>query len=256
MDTISAWKISSDERSGFHCIAGPEKGNTKSLWIYRLNLEKDQEFTFTDPDREFSFATIRGIATLEHKKDKFTLHKLDSFYLPSDDTVTIQAHTNCVFYIGAAVDEGYGQFFFHPFNPELKIGEIRQVHGQPPYRRDVYMTLGPEKEASRLICGFTWSDQGGWSSWPPHQHEKDLEEAYCYFDMDPPGFGIHLSYMETGKPTHCHIVQTGDFILAPLGYHPTVASPAVKNCYFWILGAHSHASRRYDLAVNDPAYVN
>ena len=53
--------------------------------------------------------------------------------------------------------------------------------------------------SSRLLCGLTWGGNGSWTSWPPHQHEKDLEEVYCYFDMDAPKFGLHLSYLKSGE---------------------------------------------------------
>ena len=104
---------------------------------------------------------------------------------------------------------------------------------------------------------FSWTTNGGngaWTSWPPHEHEKDLEEVYCYFDMDDPHFGLHLSYVEPGD-THgvvAHTVKSGTMILAPRGYHPTVAAPGTRNTYLWVLAAHSHKSRRYDLAVLDP----
>ncbi len=251
---IDSWKITSETKPGFHCINDPSQGKTRSLWVYRLNLEAGKKFTFIDAEREFSFAMISGNALLKHGQTSYNMNKLDTFYLPSNISISITASTDCVLYIGAAKYEGYGEFFFHTFDSSLELGAVRQIHGQKPYQRDVYMTLGPEVEASRLICGFTWSELGAWSSWPPHQHQDDLEEAYCYFDMDPPSFGIHISYLESGKPTHAHIVQSGDIVLAPAGYHPTVASPTVKNCYFWILGAHSHASRRYDLAITDPAF--
>ncbi|WP_320129128.1 5-deoxy-glucuronate isomerase [uncultured Sphaerochaeta sp.] len=255
MEKLTDWKIPTSNEPGMHLVAGPEDGKTKSLWVYRLNLKAMEEFVFFDTSREFSFSIIGGVVTLYHEDKPSLLHKLDSFYVPANRKVTIKAETNAVLYIGAAIDEGYGKFYINLFNSELPIGDTKQVHGEKPFRRDVYMTLGPKVAASRLICGFTWSDIGAWSSWPPHQHEKDLEEAYCYFDMDAPSFGIHMSYLESGKPDVCHIVQSGDIVLAPKGYHPTVACPLIRNCYFWILAAHSHESRRYDLAINDPAYV-
>ena len=49
-------------------------------------------------------------------------------------------------------------------------------------------------------------------------------------------------------------VRDGVMVLAPRGYHPTVSTPGARNHYFWALAAFSHASRRYDLAVNDPVY--
>ena len=89
------------------------------------------------------------------------------------------------------------------------------------------------------IC-FSWTTNGGngaWTSWPPHEHEKDLEEVYCYFDMDDPHFGLHLSYVEPGD-THgvvAHTVKSGTMILAPRGYHPTVAArePEIHIYGYW-----------------------
>ena len=106
------------------------------------------------------------------------------------------------------------------------------------------------------VC-FSWITNGGngaWTNWPPHEHEKDLEEVYCYFDMDDPHFGLHLSYVEPGDTygVVAHTVKSGTMILAPRGYHPTVAAPGTRNTYLWVLAAHSHKSRRYDQAVLDP----
>ncbi len=114
--------------------------------------------------------------------------------------------------------------------------------------------MNPEAPASRLLAGLTWSENGTWTSWPPHEHERDLEEVYCYFDMDAPHFGLHLSYAEAGDihEIAVHTVDSGTMVLAPRGYHPTVASPGTRNAYFWVMAAHSHESRRYDLAVTDP----
>ena len=168
--------------------------------------------------------------------------------------MAIEAQAACVFYIGASVDEGYGTPFFRAFNPRLPLGEIHQIHGKGVGQREVFMTLNQEIQASRLIAGLTWGGNGAWTSWPPHQHEADLEEIYCYFDMDEPHFGLHLSYTAPGDVDNivAHPVKSGSMVLAPRGYHPTVASPGTRNAYFWVLAAHSHESRSYDLAVLDP----
>ena len=100
--------------------------------------------------------------------------------------------------------------------------------------------------------------EGAWTSWPPHQHEKDLEEVYCYFGMPLPHFGFHISYLKSGEVEDIvtHTVHSGTMVEAPVGYHPTVASPGTRNSYLWVLAAHSHSSRSYNLAVLDPALEN
>lgn len=250
----SQWKLETATESGLHLAVSPKSGLTKSLWAYRINLKKNESYTLDSGELELAFAMIKGAAAVSIGGVEYDIAQFDTFYLPGATKAVIQAKDDVFMYGGGALYEGVGKVFVHKFDGGLPIGDVRQVHGKPPYKRDVYMTLGPHVPASRLICGLTWSEGGAWSSWPPHQHEKDLEEAYCYFDMDAPHFGMHLSYVESGKPTCAHIVQTGDIVLAPMGYHPTVAAPCNKNCYYWILAAHSLKSRRYDLAVNDPAY--
>jgi 5-deoxy-glucuronate isomerase len=254
-ELLSQWKITTPASFGLHEVVSPKSGITRSLWAYRLNLKKNETVIIGDDVLELSFVMIKGSARVSISECSYEIERFDSFYLPARTKAVLQANEDVFLYGGGAVYEGYGDVFVHEYNPQLSVGDVRQVHGKEPYRRDVYMTLGPDVPASRLICGLTWSDNGAWSSWPPHQHEKDLEEAYCYFDMDPPHFGMHLSFLKSGNPTYAHIVHTGDIVLAPEGYHPTVAAPSNKNCYFWILAAHSHKSRRYDLAVSDPAYI-
>ena len=254
-DSLAQWKLATSPESGLHVVVSPETGLTKSLWAYRLNLKKNESFTLSSDELELSFVMIFGAAEVSIGEVHDDIAKLDAIYLPAKTRAVIHPKEDLIMYGGGAIDEGYGKAHVHHHNHALPIGPVRQVHGTAPYRRDVYMTLGPDVPASRLICGLTWSDAGAWSSWPPHQHEKDLEEAYCYFDMDSPAFGMHLSYLETGDPACVHIVHSGDVILAPKGYHPTAAAPSNKNSYYWILAAHSHPSRRYDLAVSDPAYV-
>ena len=157
-----------------------------------------------------------------------------------------------------AVYEGIGHAFFRSFDLSQPVGDIHQIHGEGIGQREVMMTLSDKDEASRLICGLTWGGEGAWTSWPPHQHEKDLEEVYCYFGMPLPHFGFHISYLKSGEVEDIvtHTVHSGTMVEAPVGYHPTVASPGTRNSYLWVLAAHSHSSRSYNLAVLDPALEN
>ena len=145
---------------------------------------------------------------------------------------------------------------FRRFDKTLRVGDIHQIHGSGSGQREVMMTLAPGDEASRLICGLTWSGDGTWTSWPPHQHEKDLEEVYCYFDMPLPRFGFHISYLKSGEVEDlvAHTVHSGTMVQAPCGYHPTAAAPGGRNAYLWVLASFSPEQRSYDLAIPDPAF--
>lgn len=253
-ERMEKWKFLSPEDHGLHPVIVPGQADCEQVYVYRLNLSAGQQYTLKTEDKEMNAACVKGSASVSWGAVEEACGKLDSFYVIKDMEVRIEAVEDTVFYIGAAVDEGYGSPFFRKFDPDLPIGDIHQIHGQGVGRREVFMTVNPEASSSRLLAGLTWGGNGAWTSWPPHQHEKDLEEAYCYFDMDAPHFGLHLSYVEPGDIHHvvAHTVNSGTFILAPRGYHPTVGSPGTRNAYFWVLAAHSHESRRYDLAVSDP----
>ena len=248
------WRHQSPETEGLHQVITAENSECRILNIMRLNLKKGRSFELDFGNLEINAGIIEGEAELAFDGGKNILRRLDSFYLPGGRSAKVIAKKDLVVYIGAAPYENVGEFFIRRLDLSLPIGEIHQVHGKPPYEREVFMTLDHGTPASRLIAGFTWSRDGAWTSWPPHQHEKDLEEVYCYFDMPEPAFGLHLSYLDPGKPGVAHKVGSGTFVEAPVGYHPTVASPGCHNTYFWVLGAHDKTSRRYDLAISDPHY--
>ena len=250
---MEQWKFRSPEEEGFHEVIGPQKSDCESVFIYRLNLSRGKNYILYTKEKEMNGVCIKGMAKVSWDGMEKDCKKLDSFYVNGNMEVKIEAKEDCCFYLGAAVDEGYGKPFFRTFDKNLPLGEIHQIHGKGVGSREVFMTVNPEVPASRLLAGLTWSENGTWTSWPPHQHEQDLEEVYCYFDMEPPHFGLHLSYVEPGdiENVTVHTVCSGTMILAPRGYHPTVASPGTRNGYFWVLAAHSHKSRRYDLAVLD-----
>lgn len=255
---MEAWNIFSSEEEGLQKCIQPGVQDCVVSHIYRLNLKRGTQYTLESGNLEMNPVLLKGVANVSCSEFREEMIKLDSFYITGGMSVEIEAVEDCMFYIGGAVCEGYGKPFFRKFDKTLPLGEIHQIHGHGAGQREVFFTLNPEVEASRLLCGLTWGGDGAWTSWPPHQHEKDLEEVYCYFDMDAPKFGFHVSYLKSGEVEDivAHVVRSGNMVLAPLGYHPTVASPGTQNTYFWVLAAHSHSSRRYDLAVLDPVFEN
>jgi len=248
------WKFTSPSARGFHAVVSPQNSGCREAWVFRLNLPAGETTMLRSDTLEMSAVVVSGRMSLAKDRGEQELGRFDSFYLPAGCEVRVRALDDLFLYAGGAVYEGVGEFFTRRCDLSQPLGSWHQVHGVPPYEREVFMTLDPGTPASRLITGLTWGRNGGWTSWPPHQHEADLEEVYCYFDLEPPRFGLHLSYREPGLPEAVHLVSTGDCMIAPRGYHPTVGIPGALNSYFWVLAARSRASRRYDLAVEDPHY--
>jgi len=102
-------------------------------------------------------------------------------------------------------------------NPGLRFST-----GGPGNRRQLNMLLAKNVTAGRLIAGFTESEQGNWTSWPPHEHAAMLEEMYVYFDMPDPAYGIQLVYNDTHHPELVTVVRDGDAVMMPSGFHPNV----------------------------------
>jgi len=250
----SSWKYTSPKEEGFFEILTPGNSACKITWMFRLNLNKDSKYELSHQTLELNGVIVKGKIEIICNEQKFELDKFDSFYLPATESIRIIANANCSLFIGGSVYESKGSFFTRKYDLSVPLGDIHQVHGESPYRREVFMTVAPQDEASRLICGITIGDEGKWTSWPPHQHSNDLEEVYCFFDIPAPQAAFHFASRKPGVFEHVHPVSTGDFVIIPEGYHPTCGMPGVKSCYFWVMAAHSADSRRYDLAVNDPNY--
>jgi 5-deoxy-glucuronate isomerase len=248
------WKYSSSDEQGFQEIITPENSSCRQSRIFRLNLEEGMDHELLYEDIELSIAIIKGSISIECNGAKYELGRLDSIYLPAKEKLKITAEEDACLYIGGGPYEGIGEFFVREFDSDRPIGNIHQVHGEPPYERDVHIALDENIPASRIISGFTFGEKGKWTSWPPHQHSEDLEEVYCYFDIPEPKYALHLSSRKPGEVEAVHTVSSGDFVAIPEGYHPSVGIPGARSCYFWVMVAHSQESRRYDLAIDDPNF--
>jgi 5-deoxy-glucuronate isomerase len=114
----------------------------------------------------------------------------------------------------------------------------------------VNIILGKNIKAGRIVAGFTRSQPGHWTSWPPHEHGAMLEEVYVYFDMPAPAFGIQLVYSDTERPEVVQIVRDGDAVLMPAGYHPNVSIPGHPINFVWMMAAQKEVEDRQFGVVN------
>ena len=107
------------------------------------------------------------------------------------------------------------------------------------------------------MAGVTFSEQGNWTSWPPHEHAAMLEEAYLYIDMPAPAFGIQLVYTNPREPELATIVREGDVVMMPQGYHPNVAAPGGPINFLWMMAAvREDDDRQYGVVNVQPDFGN
>jgi 5-deoxy-glucuronate isomerase len=131
------------------------------------------------------------------------------------------------------------------------------TRGRDGFEREVHTILDARKPAAALVVGETFNVPGAWSSYPPHKHDvhdpprqSRLQEVY-HFRIDPPqGFGIQRIYSPERDLNEALVVENGDTVVIPYGYHPVVAAPGYRLYYLWAL-----AGQGRDLhLVEDPAH--
>ena len=138
---------------------------------------------------------------------------------------------------------------------------VAKTVGQDNWTRTVYTHIADNVPAAHLICGETVNRPGGWSSCPPHKHDRfsdgevPMEEVY-YFQTDPvQGFGFMRIYTspEDSDGFDCAFpVQHGDTVLIPRGYHPVAACPGYSLNYTWVLAGEG---RTYGAWKDDPNHA-
>ncbi len=251
------WNVASSDKPGRHPVISPRLQECVYTNIDRLNLLKGEEYVLESGEYEMFFSLIEGKASVSLAGGFCeNMQKLDGVYLAGGEKCTISAVEDCIIYLGYALYEGIGKSCFIHFDPEAELGPAHEVHGEGTYRREVFIMLGDKTPASRLMCGYTFGPESAWTSWPPHEHAATLEETYCYFDMPAPQLGYQITYLKE----HCmadgvvHPVRSGNMVVFPVGYHPTVATPGTRNKYLWILVALKPEYRIYGVYNKDKDY--
>lgn len=139
---------------------------------------------------------------------------------------------------------------------------VKNVVGKDNWQRTVYTHLADNIPAKSLIAGETINIPGGWSSYPPHKHDRHnpprevpMEEVY-FFQIEPhQGFGFMRIYTAEDDPEpfdYAFAIQHGDTVLIPKGYHPVAAAAGYTLNYTWVLAGEG---RKYGAWSDDPRHA-
>ena len=98
--------------------------------------------------------------------------------------------------------------------------------------------LSELREADSLLVVEVITPGGHTSSYPPHRHDEDdlprqsqLEETYYHRFSRPQGFGFQRVYTDDRSLDETMLIEDGDVVLVPRGYHP-VAAVAGYDIYY------------------------
>lgn len=95
------------------------------------------------------------------------------------------------------------------------------------YPRNILSETAP---ADSLLVVEVITPGGHTSSYPPHKHDTDdlpreslLEETYYHRFSRPQGYGFQRVYTDDRSLDETMLIEDGDVVLVPRGYHPVAA---------------------------------
>jgi 5-deoxy-glucuronate isomerase len=234
----------------------PGNSASKHLCYGRIVLNAEMpSVRFSGGNQETGLICLSGQGTVKAGEETYTLCRYDSIYVPRDTAITVSTSSNVDFAeFSCDVADRY-PLRFVPYAELEADSSLKFSTGKPGSARHLNICLGKNVEAGRLLAGFTVSEPGNWTSWPPHEHAKMLEEIYVYIEMPSPGFGIQLVYNNTEYPELVVPVREGDAVMLPSGYHPNVAIPGHPIAFLWAMAAHREkVDRQYGVVNIQPEF--
>jgi 5-deoxy-glucuronate isomerase len=241
-----------DACSGRHISVTPSNSTNRHLSYGRIRLDASAApVTFANGGEETGFLALQGEATVQAAGKEFQLSQYDALYIPRDSQITVVTKSTVdIAEFSAPVENHYPlqhvSYAVASKDPGLKFDAGLGTGAA----RHLNMSCAKNVQAGRLVFGWTYSDPGNWTSWPPHEHAQLLEEMYVYFDMPAPAFALQLVYNNTEYPELVVPVREGDAVLMPNGYHPNVSIPGHKVCFIWAMAAHREVEDRKFGVVN------
>jgi len=238
-------------QTGRRLAVTPENSTMRHLSYGRVILNSSKpSVTFSNCDRETGLLCLSGNATVKVGGKGFEIGKFDAIYIPRDSSIEISTSNSVDLAEFSSDVTGTYPLKVVRYAEVQKDPGLKFVTGGPGSSRELSMLIAKNVEAGRLVAGFTYSDPGNWTSWPPHEHAKMLEEIYVYFDMPEPAYGIQLVYNDTEYPELITAVRDGDAVLMPSGYHPNVSVPGHRIAFLWAMAAHREVEDRQFGVVN------
>ena len=234
-------------------------GTTAARYLHygRITLAAgDGQVEFSSGDHEVGLICLKGKAIIRANGEEFTLDQYDAVYVPRDSEIEVSGPDGCdLAEVSAPVEKRY-PLKFVSYKEVRQNPKLHLIAGKPPAERDLNVLIGANVEAGRIMAGVTFSTPGNWTSWPPHEHSKLLEEAYLFIDMPAPSFGVQFVYTDPQKPELLQVVREGDCVLMPQGYHPNVAAPGGQINFLWMMAAIREGEDRLYGVVNvQPEYA-
>ncbi|UFJ42677.1 5-deoxy-glucuronate isomerase [Brevibacillus humidisoli] len=225
----------------------PKSAGWQYIGFEVYTLKPGQVLKKETADQEVCLVLLAGIAHLSTNRERWenigqrmnVFEKIPPYsaYVPAGDSFSIEAVTDLELAVCRAPGKGtYPARLLAPADVGVEI------RGAGNIERQIHNILPEQKPADSLLVVEVFTPEGNWSSYPPHKHDQDnlpdesyLEETY-YHKVNPGhGFAVQRVYTDDRSLDETLIVQNGDTVLVPKGYHPVSAPPGYEVYYLNVM---------------------
>jgi len=194
-------------------------------------LEAGDTFKMRDHNSEVAVVLIQGHVELNGHDAKrnscirdpgYCLHvcrdSVVEVKVIKDSEILVQSTKN---------DREFQALIYTPENTRRDTFGAGQFEGKAERRVTTYFDI-ENAPYSNMVCGEIMQPQGGWSSYPPHEHPHP--EVYYYRFGHPSGFGACF------LDDNVYKIADRSFAAIPGGkYHPQVTAPGYAMMYVWMI---------------------
>ncbi len=253
----------------------PERAGWNLIHFQARRLSAGQTWEFAPGAFELALVVLGGTLSAQSnrgawrgigKRDSVFTGLPEALYLPIHSTLAVTADTDCEFAVAWVAAERE-----HPARLVRQDEITVEIRGGDNFTRQINGIIRPGFDCERLVVVEVYTPSGNWSSYPPHKHDKliqdesgrlveaDLEEVYYYKISPPDGYAMQRVYTDETSPLHqagspidaVIVARDNDVVLVPEGYHPVVSAPGYTSYYLNVL-AGSHQALT---ALDDPRYT-
>lgn len=173
---------------------------------------------------EVCFVCIDGSVFYTFEDKKGIAEMKDMIYMPINSKISFSSDFGTIIKFGAPCDRK--TTFAHIAFKDVDHDDRHKVYGKSEIstKRDVWNYIDESFDSSRFLVGICEGRDGGWTAWPPHEHGRQREESYVYFNMGD-SFGAQFVYDDMDNPYTVELIRDGHLIAIPKGYHPNCGCP-------------------------------
>lgn len=229
---MSTLKVKSNKGSGLVAHVTPQSAGWTYVGFDLHRLKRGETATGETGSNEVCLVFVTGkgdtvadgeaLGVLGERMSPFD-GKPWSVYLPQNGRWSVTAETDMELAVCTApgLDGGLPVRVIAPDT----LGQ--ETRGKGTNTRYVTNILPENEPADSLLVVEVITPGGNTSSYPPHKHDQDnlpaesyLEETY-YHRLNPPqGFAFQRVYTDDRALDEAMVVEDGDVVLVPKGYHP------------------------------------